>query len=616
MKTESATHLASKVESLEQRLADAEQLIDAIKAGEVDAFAIVNNDKSEVYTLQSGDYAYRVLVERFGEGALNLTEDGLIVYSNCYFFNLLGLPYEKVVGTYIFEYIADDSKSTFESLFNTVPEGNTKGEINLAVDGTTIPVLISLTSLQPHLPTIGMIVTDLTEKKSNEKIITGYQGELEEKNRLLSNKNKQLEQQILDEFSENFSAYKTGKVFFDSLTLSLAAKTMMDYVFIGELIGNGGDNPQIRTISLTAFGKPAENIEYPLPHGPCEQVIMGTLYSYPKACQHKFPQNQTIKQFNVEGYIGYPLFDTERNPIGLIAVMHTKAIEDVAYTESLLKIAAKRTEMEMERIRNEKMLEAKNIELENQNAELASFSYIASHDLQEPLRKIQAFTSRILDKENHKLSESGKDYFERISDAASRMQKLIEALLNYSRTNTTEITLEATDLNFVLEDVKKDLQELIRRKKAVIHADHLPTLNIVSLQFHQLFSNIISNAIKYSKPNVPPYIKITTSVVPASEVKDEAPLSKSKYWKISITDNGIGFDQQYEPKVFELFQRLHGKKEFEGTGIGLAICKKIMQNHKGIINAIGTPGVGATFNIYLPVEDNANTSSGSTEDFK
>ncbi len=603
MEARTADSLISQVEYLENRLNEAEQLIEAIKAGEVDAFAIFNNNTHEVYTLQSGDYAYRVLIESFHEGALNLTEEGLIVYTNTYFYNFLGLPYEKVVGTTIFNYIAEDSKVKFKDLFDQALYGNSKGEINLNVNGNPTSVYISLTSLQPHLATVGMIITDLTEKKSNEKIITGYEGALEEKNRLLLNKNKLLEQQILNEFSESFSEYKTGNDFFNSLTQSLADKTQLDYTFIGELLQTGPEEFKIKTISLTAFGKLAENIEYPLPHGPCEEVIRGTLYTYPENCQNIFPKNQTIVQFNVEGYIGYPLFNTSKKPIGLIAVMHSEKIPDVSYTESLLKIAAKRTELEMERILNEKKLAAKNLELQNQNAELASFSYIASHDLQEPLRKIQAFTSRIREKESSCLSDSGQDYFNRIIDAAARMQSLIEALLNYSRTNTTDIKLEATDLNQVLADVKIDLHEDIRKKNVIIESDSLPVLKLMPLQFHQLFSNIICNAIKYRRPDVQPHIKISTQIVDRSEIKGAPELRNSKYWKISVADNGIGFEPKYESKIFELFQRLHNRSEYEGTGIGLAICRKIMQNHHGVIQAIGTPGVGATFNMFLPVSE-------------
>src|SRR4051794_7404768 len=182
MKVKSTEELLVKIEALENRLAESEQLVEAIKAGEVDAFAVNTNNHAEVYTLQSGDYAYRVLIEKFGEGALNLTEEGLIVYTNTYFFELINLSYENVVGTFFSDFIHPESKEKFDGLFELALNGSSKGEINLSVNDTIIPVYISLTSLQPKLATVGIIITDLTEKKKNEEIILRYQKDLETKN--------------------------------------------------------------------------------------------------------------------------------------------------------------------------------------------------------------------------------------------------------------------------------------------------------------------------------------------------------------------------------------------------------------------------------------------------
>ncbi|MEO6189926.1 MAG: ATP-binding protein, partial [Saprospiraceae bacterium] len=244
-------------------------------------------------------------------------------------------------------------------------------------------------------------------------------------------------------------------------------------------------------------------------------------------------------------------------------------------------------------------LEVKNIQLENTNVELSSFSYVASHDLQEPLRKIQGFSKRILEKDGEQLSESGKDYFSRINAAAKRMQNLIESLLSFSRNNSSEVIFEETDLNQTMNEVQTVLNEMITQKKAVIESQNLPILNAVPVQMHQLFLNLISNSIKYSKPDVAPHILITAEKVTVNEIVKQIK-QNDKFWKIKISDNGIGFEQQYENKIFELFQRLHGKTEYEGTGIGLAICKKIVQKHNGTITASGQPNVGSTFTFFLP----------------
>lgn len=245
-------------------------------------------------------------------------------------------------------------------------------------------------------------------------------------------------------------------------------------------------------------------------------------------------------------------------------------------------------------------LEQKNSDLKKMNAELQSFAYVSSHDLQEPLRKIQTFASRIIDKENQNLSEAGKDYFRRMQEAANRMQTLIQDLLTYSRTNTTERAFKKTDLNEILHEITNDLKETLVEKKAIIAADKMCEASIIPFQFRQLMNNLIGNALKFSKPGNPPYIKVKSEVVKASDLKIESPFPQSKYCHISVSDNGIGFDPQYKDRIFEVFQRLHGKDEYSGTGIGLAIVKKIVENHNGVIKATGELNKGATFDIYIP----------------
>lgn len=242
---------------------------------------------------------------------------------------------------------------------------------------------------------------------------------------------------------------------------------------------------------------------------------------------------------------------------------------------------------------------AANQELERSNQELTSFTYVASHDLQEPLRKIRIFISRILADE---LSENNKELFTRITSSVGRMNELIESLLNYSRANTTAISKEETDLNNVVEEVKNSLHHIIEEKNAVIELLPLPKIKVVRIQFLQLFTNIIENGIKYSKQNVAPHVRISAQIAKREEIyRSIGNDTKTNYWKVSVADNGIGFEQEYEDKIFDMFQRLHSKTEYNGTGIGLAICKKVIQNHNGFITATGKPGVGSIFNIFIPV---------------
>jgi PAS domain S-box-containing protein len=409
--SEDHSYLLEKIHSLESRLAESEQLIEAIKAGEVDAFAVNENSKPEIFTLQSGDYAYRLLIEEFGEGAVNLSEDGLIVYTNNYFAELLRSSYEKVIGSTMTDFVAAEDRERFLHLLNEAKSGKSKGEINLITPNGRVPVNMSLTTLQPKLPTIGIIISDLTEKKKYEETLLRYQNELE----------------------------------------------------------------------------------------------------------------------------------------------------------------------------------GKNTELAQSNLELDSFSYIASHDLQEPLRKIQTFCDIILMNGSEKFTSESRDHFDRIIYAAKRMQNLIFSLLNYSRLNSSVYVFEEVNLTEVVDDVLKNLAELIEDNQATVVTGKLPVVMGIPEQLNQLFTNLLTNSIKYRKSGEPLKINIGSEHSP-----------QNGYWKVFVSDNGIGFDSQYSEKIFELFQRLHSKFEYEGTGIGLSIVKKIVQNHKGFVEAKGAVGVGATFIIHFP----------------
>ncbi len=245
-------------------------------------------------------------------------------------------------------------------------------------------------------------------------------------------------------------------------------------------------------------------------------------------------------------------------------------------------------------------VEQKNAELEKMNKELQSFAYISSHDLQEPLRKIQTFATRIIEKEEQNLSENGKDNFKRMQAAAGRMQTLIEDLLLYSRTNTEERKFEKTDLTKIVNEVKEELNETITEKQATIETMQMCNANIIPFQFRQLMHNLIGNSLKFAQPETPPHIKIKSSIAEGIKLGNQQLAPEKRYCHISITDNGIGFEPEYSEKIFEVFQRLHTKNEFKGTGIGLSIVKKIVENHNGFITANAELNKGARFDIYIP----------------
>ncbi len=245
-------------------------------------------------------------------------------------------------------------------------------------------------------------------------------------------------------------------------------------------------------------------------------------------------------------------------------------------------------------------LEEKNLELGKIIKELEAFNRVASHDLQEPLRKIQTFISLISDKELPSMSESGKEYFAKISTSANRMRTLIDDLLLFSRSNKIEKVFEKTDFNLILEIVRQELSQVIEEKNVIINSAQLPILNVIPFQIQQLFINLIGNSLKYSKPGISPIITIGCEIIFSSDYPLLKTDNQKKYYKISVTDNGLGFEQKYAENIFILFQRLNHKTEYPGTGIGLAICKKIVENHQGFITAEGKPDIGATFTIFLP----------------
>ncbi len=249
-------------------------------------------------------------------------------------------------------------------------------------------------------------------------------------------------------------------------------------------------------------------------------------------------------------------------------------------------------------VESKQQLLQQNLQLEQSNKELTSFSYIASHDLKEPLRKIQIFCKRIL--ESTTFNEKQQDYFNRILSASNRMQNLIDSLLNFSLANNSIFNFEECDLNEILKLSKNDLEEIINEKKVEIRCDKLPIIKGIAIQLSQLFTNLIDNGIKYCKSDLQPLIYITTRIVGGKEIMSSFANKKIEYHLIQFKDNGIGFEQEYENKIFEIFQRLHPRHHYSGTGIGLAICKKIITNHNGLITVESSPGNGAIFNLYLP----------------
>lgn len=243
-----------------------------------------------------------------------------------------------------------------------------------------------------------------------------------------------------------------------------------------------------------------------------------------------------------------------------------------------------------------------NKDLQKSNAELAQFAYIASHDLQEPLRKISTFSQMLENSLGNKIDDHSRKYLNKINYSSARMNDLIRDVLNYSElVKENEIFVEV-ELNKVLENIKTDYDLLIEQKEATIQCTDLPIVEAIPLQMSQLFGNLVGNALKFARKEVAPVITITASKLSKEELYKSSLDQDLDYYKIQITDNGIGFKKEYANQIFNIFQRLHRKSEYAGTGIGLAMCKKIALNHHGDINAAGSNETGAVFNVMLPVK--------------
>ncbi len=288
-------------------------------------------------------------------------------------------------------------------------------------------------------------------------------------------------------------------------------------------------------------------------------------------------------------FVYEPYFDADGTIVGILAIA-TDVTNQVIARNNIQEIVAERTR-ELAEVNNN---------LQRSNEELAQFAYIASHDLQEPVRKISTYV-QMLEQRLGTLDELPKKYIDKIADAASRMRTLISDVLNYSELSRELTVFETVDLGNIIDHTKNDFELLMEQKGATVYYENLPAIEAIPLQMLQLFGNLVSNALKFSRTDVKPVIKILATVMAENELEKYPLLNKNNlYYNIEFSDNGIGFKPEHAEQIFNIFQRLHGRTEYAGTGIGLSMCKKIAQNHHGEIYATSNPGSGAIINVILP----------------
>jgi light-regulated signal transduction histidine kinase (bacteriophytochrome) len=308
-------------------------------------------------------------------------------------------------------------------------------------------------------------------------------------------------------------------------------------------------------------------------------------------------------------WLGIPL----RTPNATIGALVVQSYEDSAAFSpkdvELLTSVGSQIAMTIQRERAQDRLERTAAMLSRSNRELQDFASVASHDLQEPLRKIQAFGDRLKRKCELQLADDGRDYLERMLNAAQRMQTLINDLLTFSRVTTKAQPFSQVDLAVVAREVLSDLEVRIEQSGGTVEVSELPVIHADPVQMRQLFQNLIANALKFRKPDQPPLVKVSAQSNLSCAEGATWRLASSEVWDISVADNGIGFDEKYLDRIFTVFQRLHGRNSYEGTGVGLAVCRRIVERHGGSITAISQPGRGATFIAKLPAQQPKGTNA-------
>jgi two-component system, LuxR family, sensor kinase FixL len=547
MKSKSKTkdELLLHVEDLKMRLEEAEEILRAIRMGEVDALVVSGSDGDQIFTLKGATQPYRIFVESMSEGALTLTADGTVYYCNKRFSEIIRTPPEKIIGSSIYGFVAQDDQEKVRTILGLGAEQGSKGETGLmTADGNLVPVHLSISPLLLDESIAACaVVTDLTEQKQHEQILAA----------------EKLSRAILDQAAEAIIVCdKEGSI----LRASRMARELC------------GKNP---------IREPFESV-FPLQRNSADGG-MSSEFNLSDALGGKLINGAEVDFKREDGHVrdllvnAGPLLSENEEVLGCIVVMND--ITERRHAEEAVRRA--KDELEI------RVLE-RTADLERRNQELQEFAFVASHDLQEPLRKIQTFGD-LLGTKSASLGAESQDYIQRMQKAAASMQKLLESLLAYSRVTMKVEPFVETDLKRSVQGALSNLEVVITQNGALIKADDLPTIEADRSQMIQLFQNLLANALKFRRENEIPRVSIYSH-----KTREKGKL------EICVEDNGIGFDEKYLDKIFVPFQRLHGRGAYEGVGMGLAICKKIVERHGGEITAKSEPGKGSAFIVTLPAK--------------
>lgn len=523
-----------RIRDLLARLAESEETIRAIYAGEVDALVVKDPSGPRVYTLEGADHPYRVMVEQMHEGTVTLGQDRLILYSNPQFATLMNVGSESVTGFEFDRFLQPADVKLLTAMTEAAEvRGYSAGELDLrAPDGTIIPVRLSVTALDvAGMQTMCVLVSDLREQRRNEAM----------------HKEERLSRLILEQAGEAIVVIDPKGVIVrrsESANL-LAGKPVLMSRFedVFPLTSSGMPFETARILYAARSGQSIRGLEVQMtqPGGQMSALLV------------------SVTPLPFDGYDEFG---------GVVT------LTDIT-----------------ERKRSEEALESQAGELARSNSDLRQFAYSASHDLREPLRQLAVFSELLQAKYQSQLTREANDLIQHAVDSAHRMEGLLKDLLAYTQAaDAPQGATASTDANEVCRKVLAIFQEKMAASGARVDCDPLPVLAVHEVHLTQLFQNLIGNALKYRSED-PPRIHIS------------AERSGAKTWKLTVADNGIGIDPAYQYQVFGIFQRLHGGGKYSGSGIGLAICQKLVQRYGGRIWVESEPAKGSKFMFTLPGEN-------------
>lgn len=483
--------------------------------------------------------------------------DGRIIYVNKAWEAVLGYSQDEIEGKSIYSFVQESDRSAFRDYRNNILTGNYNekqivvGLIAKSGDIVYLEGFISSKSVNEKILYTRGIFRDVTSKLQSERQLNSALEQLREREsnlqHLLSNAPDAII--VVDTQSKILFWNPKAEIVFGWTTQEVLGRTLTDVLIpeqyrrahhegMRRYLATGEQRVLNRTIEITALNK--ENSEF--------HVAL------------------TISSTTQNGQPAFIAF-----------------IRDIT-----------------EQKKNEAELEQKKSELERSNQQLEQFAHIASHDLKEPIRKIALFTEQIQSDQKNILSDKSRHYLERISKSAQRLSSMVDGVLAHSTLQAEEIAVQKIALSDVIENIKNDFELPLQEKEAIIKHSDLPSIDGVPFLIYQLFYNLVSNSLKFSRPDVKLVIEITASRISGlkSEIRKLDP--DRMYHEIILKDNGIGFREQHAEAIFRIFTRLHSKDKIEGTGLGLSLCKMIVEKHKGAIVAHGKENVGAAFYIYLP----------------